>query len=164
MKNEVEEVLDGNKICAEYDGFPKPERGQLWNYDRSLCNSQTQNLLIKSVKNGFVEFEQPMAYKKYGIEYFNGKIFWLSTSKRNNSGWHYDSSYDWQIPVWQKLYKEVMEVNPKNKRGELLMMSHDFYRAITTGKEIDSFKILVEAIKWFNSLTTENITGRNENQ
>lgn len=58
--------------------IPSVEVGSLWDYDRSLCHSaNTVALKVKSIKDGYVQFEQKMAYEGYSLEYFNGKIFRL---------------------------------------------------------------------------------------
>jgi len=58
--------------CGHYD----VKVNSLWDYDRSLDNSQfTIGLKVKEVKDGMVTFYEKMPYKSYGIDYFNDKTF-----------------------------------------------------------------------------------------
>lgn len=52
--------------------------GSVWDYGRQLDNAQNyRNLVVKSIANGQVEFEQKMPFKTYGIGFFDGRIFKL---------------------------------------------------------------------------------------
>lgn len=52
------------------------EVDSLWDYDRSLCQSQNYiGLKVKSIEGGCVTFYEKMAYKGYGLLLFNGKTF-----------------------------------------------------------------------------------------
>jgi len=70
MLNEIKARLVNP--CGHYD----VRVNSLWDYDRSLDNSQfTIGLKVKEVKDGMVTFYEKMPYKSYGIAYFNGRTF-----------------------------------------------------------------------------------------
>lgn len=55
----------------------------LWDYDRSLCQSQkTIGLKVKAIEGNVVRFYDEMAYEGYGLEYFDGKTFKPHVPKR----------------------------------------------------------------------------------
>jgi hypothetical protein len=71
------EILNQIKTCLVNPcGYYDVKVNSLWDYDRSLDNSQfTIGLKVKEVKDGKVSFYENMPYEFYGIEYFNDKTF-----------------------------------------------------------------------------------------
>jgi hypothetical protein len=59
----------------------------------------------------------------------------------------YNADYNEQIPVWQKVCKELKE-QPISKLKEYV----SYHRYIDTGTPLESFEILVEAIQFINKM------------
>jgi hypothetical protein len=69
----------------------------------------------------------------------------------------YHTSYDWQIPVWQKVckdyYSNALNRNLTNSELKDWMISKErYYKEIEAGKPTQSFEILVTAIQFINNL------------
>ena len=65
-----------NRPLAEYMGFPKVKSMTVWDYDKSLDNSIISiGLVVNDVNEQGVCFQQWMPFKRYGLSYFDGKVF-----------------------------------------------------------------------------------------
>ena len=69
----------------------------------------------------------------------------------------YDSDYQRQIPVWQKVckdyYSNALNRNLTNSELKDWMISKErYYKEIEVGKPTQSFEILVTAIQFINNL------------
>lgn len=98
--------MENNKLIAEFMGFKQPTVGSLWDYNRSLCHSPiTRGLEVRAIEGNLVCFVQDMAYKGYGIEYFNNGVFCPANSLIKDHLPHrpYHTSWDWLMPVVEKI-------------------------------------------------------------
>jgi len=66
----------------------------------------------------------------------------------------YHKSYDWQIPVWQKLCKQHLYMNDKctDDIKQFMLFKEQYFKAICYGTPLESFEILVQAINFINQL------------
>jgi hypothetical protein len=86
----------------------------------------------------------------YG-KFFKGGVF----KGYNVNEFKYHTSYDWQIPVWQKVYKEMFEYDYTNKLIEFdrgRKISNLYKNMVNNGTPLESFEILVEAIQFINKM------------
>ena len=67
----------------------------------------------------------------------------------------YDSDYQRQIPVWQKVYKEIFDYDYINKLIEFdraRKISNLYKNMVNNGTPLESFEILVQAIQFINKM------------
>ncbi len=60
----------------------------------------------------------------------------------------YHTSYDWQIPVWQKVYKELT----KSKTDRAFHIIVHYEQQLHEAAPLESFEILVQAIQFINKM------------
>jgi len=60
----------------------------------------------------------------------------------------YHTSYDWQIPVWQKVYKELT----KSKTDRAFHIIVHYEQQLHEATPLESFEILVQAIQFINKM------------
>lgn len=155
--------IEGNKLIAEFMGFPKIEIGTLWDYNRGLDQANnTVGLKISEITPAFggeegVRFEQSMPYKSYGVSYFDGRIFkphgW--DGRYNSPDKPYHSSWDWLMPVVEKIG------NAHYYRFEISKNQCWFWNEEESVVEISNIErdnlleavwlAVVEFIKWYNN-------------
>ncbi len=92
--------------------------GSKWNYDRSLCHSEyTQELTVKEIDNNsgavVIRFEEKMAYEGYGLGYFDGKIFKLSTPTK------VEGKAEATAEGWDERAIEILRKNTLKYQGKL---------------------------------------------
>lgn len=94
---------------------------------------------------------------KMVAEYDGLKIFHANTTDEHWTNgdkksiiWElrYHTSYDWQIPVWQKVYKELT----KTKTDKAFHVIIHYEQRLHEGTPLDSFEILVQAIQFLNQI------------
>jgi hypothetical protein len=66
----------------------------------------------------------------------------------------YHTSYDWQIPVWQKVCNEFLDMKNKctDDMRQFMLFKEKYCKLICYGTPLESFEILVEAIQFINNL------------
>ncbi len=65
----------------------------------------------------------------------------------------YATSYDWQIPVWQKVCKESIDIEKSTDDLKQFMLFKEKYcKFICYGTPLESFEILVQAIQFINKM------------
>lgn len=77
---------------------------------------------------------------------------------------NYDSSWDWQIPVWHKfLNKTVDEYRKGTVRGgsnnfvdQRNIWENNYHSSIDVNSPKDGFDVLVLAIQWYNNQNKNN--------
>jgi len=62
--------------------------------------------------------------------------------------YNFDSDYQEQIPVWQKVYKELT----KTKTDKAFHVIIHYEQRLHEGTPLDSFEILVQAIQFINQI------------
>ena len=70
--------------------------------------------------------------------------------------YNFDSDYQEQIPVWQKVWKEFVEtifatLLPKDE-PPMFLLREEYHRRIDNNSPLDSFEILVQAIELLNQI------------
>lgn len=66
--------------------------------------------------------------------------------------WKYDSDYNQQIPVWQKVCKEAQPKFSSFMNFDFIKIEQKYYRALKYNTPLESFEILVTAIQFINNL------------
>lgn len=65
----------------------------------------------------------------------------------------YHRIYDWQIPVWQKVCKESIDIEKSTDDIRQFMLFKEKYcKHICYGTPLESFEILVQAIQFINKM------------
>lgn len=64
----------------------------------------------------------------------------------------YHTSYDWQIPVWQKVCKEAQPKFSSFMNFDFIKIEQKYYRALKYNTPLESFEILVQAIQFINKM------------
>ena len=102
---------------------------------------------------------------KIVAEYDGLKIFHANTTDEHWTNgdkksiiWElrYHTSYDWQIPVWQKVYKEIFDAAFKTISGTQVnqyeVFRKKYHKQVDSGTPLDSFELLVQAIQFLNQI------------
>lgn len=148
-------ILSGRKLIAVFMGLPMPTIGSKWDYDRSLCHSKnTVGLVVEQIFEGGVIFEQPMAYTRYHMDYFDGHTF-----KPHGVGLDFPST---KIP-YEKNFEEIMKVYKKWKleaksmtvltpslHPEFITQQQALNDAIVEVDHLVTFTLLCYSITWYN--------------
>lgn len=155
-----------NKLIAEFMGFQKPEIGQSWDYGRQLDESRIcKNLVIESITDKgmgmCISFEQKMPHESYGIEYFDGRVFWPSgtnSDERHTPLKSYRTSWNWLMPVVEKIESDhnVM-VDIHREATKIKVYKGDTKQWDLTKWDQESkishvYKSVIAFIKYFNEL------------
>ena len=153
-----DEIMDGNRLIAEFMGFPKVTPLSFWDYNRSLDNaSQTRALCVDNINEQGVKFKEEMPFKRYGIEYFDGNVFapigYYTETQKNAPFRPYRTSWDWLMPVWIK-FRHLKLPNRRMPKHEALKMEINHY--ISYGQINAAFCGLSDAIKWYNKIPTND--------
>ena len=64
----------------------------------------------------------------------------------------YDSDYQRQIPVWQKVCKEAQPKFSSFMNFDFIKIEQKYYRALKYNTPLESFEILVQAIQFINKM------------
>jgi hypothetical protein len=158
---EAKDIATGNRIIAEFMGFPKVTIGSFWDYDRSLDNSSnTKELEVVDInERDMVSFKQKMPYANYGLSYFDGVVFYPSNKEQNkhNPSRRYHTSWDWLMGPYKKAvdYLEAIEskIDFDSPLHEKLYGIDSLYgnlHKIVDGEIMPVWEALVEFINWFN--------------
>lgn len=139
-----------NRQIAEFMGFPKVVPGSLWGYDRSLDNSRTtQGLEVAKIEGNLVTFRQKMPYEKYGLEYFDGVIFYPMGQKGIliNPNSRFDQDWNCLMPVVEKI--ETMDYGFKLCRKKVEIYADSSKKTIYEIKAKSRIESLYMAVCWW---------------
>lgn len=171
-----EEILEGNKLIAEFMGFPKVKPMSKWDYDRSLDNATTTvGLVVNEVINNQVSFHQKMPYKSYDINYFDGNTFWPEGFKNSHHApcRKYSEQWQWLMPVVEKIEKDTsasiyhrftvviadvychIKCHEKGKQDGVLYQTP--YGTTPESKISEVWQAVIQFIQWYNSTNPTTI-------
>lgn len=85
---------------------------------------------------------------------------WVKTNKQLIGKYEYHSSWSWQIPVWSKLWREVISWlynSPTDieqflkERKQFKIFEHNYLSAISTNSSADGFEIILITLNWYKT-------------
>jgi len=97
-------------------------------------------------------------YDGYEVGYLNGDIPAFKIHSASNyvavgARLFYNTSYNQQIPVWQKVCKESIDIEKSTDDLKQFMLFKEKYcKLICYGTPLESFEILVQAIQFINKM------------
>jgi len=96
-------------------------------------------------------------YDGYEVGYLNGDIPAFKIHSASNyvavgARLFYNTSYNQQIPVWQKVCKEAQPKFSSFMNFDFIKIEQKYYRALKYNTPLESFEILVQAIQFINKM------------
>jgi len=96
-------------------------------------------------------------YDGYEVGYLNGDIPAFKIHSASNyvavgARLFYNTSYNQQIPVWQKVCKEAQPKLSSFMNFDFIKIEQKYYRALKYNTPLESFEILVQAIQFINKM------------
>jgi hypothetical protein len=139
-----------NELIAEFMGFSLVSVGSKWDYNRQFDHStNTHNLEVESINERGVKFIQKLAFERYSTDTFDGIIFkpcgWKSLNDNHYPARPYQTSWDWLMPVVEKIKNVSMITSVLVASQRRLVIDLPISSAI----EI-VYTETIKFIKWYN--------------
>lgn len=176
-----EEIIEGNKLIAEFMGFIYKHNKDIWRSGYNLesvdfyCDIDIPN--IESFKDSSHELigtiqNNSIRVGKYGQSDFYSHIIWFETISKaipvtlsgfNERFCKYHSSWDWLMPVVKKAWGITSEFQYDDK--EYLYITEEIFYPDSTLSEFmnnnitDIWRRVVEFIKWYNKSNDKTKTS-----